>query len=184
MLYRLFPWDPTAKAEVIGGPRFNPRAQQGSGRHDNPALYGAIYVSRLPISPIAEWLARFRGQTVESSDLVRVDGRRLAVVGFADLAPDEAIELDEPRELAARGLRPSGVATYQRTVTQRLAADLYAEELSGFAWWSTLEASWSNMTLFAERSLSRLTIDRAPRPLTIDDPDLREAAKAVGVRIA
>ncbi len=184
MLYRLFPWDPAARVERIGGPRFNPRAQQGSGRHDNPALYGAIYVSRLPISAIAEWLAKFRGQTIESSDLDRVDGRRLAVVGFADLAPDETIELDEPRELAARGLHPSGVANHQRTATQRLAADLYAEELSGFGWWSTLEASWSNLTLFAERSLSRLTIDQAPRRLSIDDPDVREAADAIGVRIA
>ena len=183
MLYRLFPWHPTARSDAPGGPLFDPRAQQGIGRHDNPELYGAIYTSRSPISAVAEWLAAFRGKTLGAVDLVRRDGRRLAIVGLDDSVLARVVDLDDPVVLGSRGLRPSGVATHQRRATQRLAADLFAEGISGFGWWSTLEASWPNVTLFAERGLPALTIGDAPHALTLEDPVTLEAAGAVGVRL-
>jgi len=184
VLYRLFPWDPAANATSAGGALFNPRAQQGSGRHDNPGLYGAVYTARVQISAIAEWLAGFRGQRLAPADFARMDGRRWALVGLDDAAVTGIVDLDDPRELVARHLRPSGVATRTRSVTQEIAGTLFAEGFAGVGWWSTLEASWPNVTLFAERALHGLTIREGPREIGIHDPVVRAAAAAVGVILA
>jgi hypothetical protein len=181
VLYRLFPWSSTAAAGQPGGPLFNPRRQQGSGRHDRPELYGVLYLSRAATSAVAEWLAVFRGQSLTADDLQRTDRRQWALVSFDDSGLADLPDLDEPAEMSRRGLRPSGVATHRRPVTQQLAAQLFAEGTAGFAWWSTLEAAWSNVTLFAERAQSGLRVAEPPRALTIDDPLVGEAAAAVGV---
>jgi hypothetical protein len=184
MLHRLFPWDRGSAPTEPGGPLFNPRRQQGGGRHDRPDLYGAIYVSRAEVSAVAEWLAAFRGQQLTAEDFDRTDGRVLALVGFDDDELGDLADLDEPAELHRRRLRPSRVATHTRLVTQQLAGGLFEEGLAGFGWWSTLEASWPNVTLFAERTIARLRIGGEPRPLTIYDPVLAAAASAVGVQIS
>ncbi|MDQ3937340.1 MAG: hypothetical protein M3253_01525, partial [Chloroflexota bacterium] len=124
-LYRLFPWNPGSGDTESGGPLFNPRRQQGRGRHDQPDLYGALYLSRSEVSPLAEWLAAFRGQTMTADDLRRTDGRRWALATFDDAGLGGVVDLDEPAELGRRGLRPSGVATYQRQTTQALAVSLF-----------------------------------------------------------
>ena len=181
MLYRLFPWDPSADASASGGPLFNPRAQQGSGRHDNPHLYGALYVARVEASAVAEWLAGFRGQALGPDDFARTDGRRWALVGLDDAALGGIVDLDDPLELAARRLRPSRVATRTRSTTQQVAETLFAGGIPGFGWWSTLEASWPNVTLFAESALDALSVADGPRAIGIDDPVVRAAAAASGV---
>ena len=134
-------------------------------------------------SALAEWLAQFRGQMIDAADLERLDQRVLALCAFDSSSLNGVIELDVPRELARRRLRPSGVATHQRPVTQRVAADIFAEGVVGFAWWSTLEASWQNVTLFAERALPRLAVVDRPQPVSLEDPAVRDAAAAVGVRV-
>lgn len=184
MLHRLFPWDPAADASSPGGALFNPRAQQGSGRHDNPDLYGALYLSRIEVSAVAEWLAGFRGQTLMPDDFTRTDGRRWALVGLDGLALRGTVDLDDPLELAARQLRPSMVATCTRSTTQQVAGTLFAEGIPGFGWWSTLEASWPNVTLFAERALATHTVADSPREIGIDDPVVRAAAAAIGVTLS
>ena len=173
MLYRLFPWDPAAGASSLGGALFNPRAQQGSGRHDNPQLYGALYAARVEVSAVAEWLAGFRGQRLTAIDFRRGDGRRWAIVG-----------LDDPLELTKRRLRPSKVATRTRSTTQQVAETLFAEGIPGFGWWSTFEASWPNVTLFAERALDALKVADGPREIGIDDSVVRAAAAAIGVTVS
>ena len=183
MLYRLFPWDPAADAWSPGGALFNPRAQQGNGRHDNPELYGALYVTCVEVAALAEWLAGFRGQTLGPDDFARTDGRRWALVGLADAALRGMVDLDDPVELAARRMRPSRVATRSRSTTQEVASSLFAEGVPGFGWWSTLEASWPNVTLFAERALDALNVAEGPRETGIDDPVVRDAAAAIGVTL-
>ncbi|MBI2762227.1 MAG: RES domain-containing protein [Chloroflexi bacterium] len=183
MLYRLFPWDPSAAAASPGGPLFNPRLQQGSGRHDNPALYGALYTGRLEVSAVAEWLAGFRGQRLGPDDFGRTDGRRWALVGLDDGALRGLVDLDDPGELVLRHLRPSGVATRTRSSTREVAGALFAEGIPGFGWWSTLEASWPNVTLFAERVVNVIRVADGPREIGIEDPVVRAAAAAIGVTL-
>jgi len=182
VLYRVFPWLREASERDPGGAMFVPRSEQGFGRHDNPAWYGALYLSRAAVSSVAEVLRTFRRQRVETSDLVHEE----AILALAAFDPPTLtlVDLDDPAQLQRRGLRPSSVATGNRRVTRPVAADLFAEGHDGFEWWSTIEASWINITLFAERSIDRLVVEGEPEVLTTHHPAVIEAAEVVGVELA
>ena len=79
-------------------------------------------------------------------------------------------------------LRPSQVATRDRTVTQAQALALHDRhtEAAGLRWWSTFEAQWINVTLF-DRAASRLRV-REVRALTLEDPTVMQAADFFGLR--
>jgi hypothetical protein len=171
MLYRAFPLGDGADPEEQGGPLYVPRAFQGAGRHDSPDRFGVLYASRSPVSVVAEVVRALRLHRIARRDLVFED-RPLALAS-----------LDDPTELASRRLRPSTVATRKREVTQAQAVALYEQGHSAFAWWSTIEASWINVTLFADRAVPHLSMAGEPEPLTLDHPALMEAAEVVGVTI-
>lgn len=183
MLYRVFPHVPGRESLEEGGPLFVPRERQGTGRHDNPDHYGALYVSRSAESAVAERIQAFRGQTIGDDDLARRDGSRYALVSLDDTSLSGEVDLDDPSELVRRALRPSGVATRRREITRRMALSVYEEGVPGFAWWSTLEAAWANVTLFAERVSGRLSIQDDPLPLSVDHPAVRAAADLLGIRL-
>ena len=133
-----------------------PRALQGQGRHDAPDLYGAVYLSESPLSALCEQLARFRGRRLRPEMLQR-GGSPLALSRWEIATGAELIDLDAPAVLVANGLRPSEVATRRRAQTQAQARALYAAHphAAGLRWWSTLEASWINLTLFDVRASAR-----------------------------
>ncbi len=181
MLYRVFPFRPGTGPADEGGPLFVPRVRQGSGRHDNPDQYGALYVSREPESAVAERIQGFRGQMLAGADLRRTDGSRYALADLDDGDLPPPVDLDDPAELVSRELRPSMVATGHRPATRALAASLFQKGITGFSWWSTLEASWANATLFSERSVPHLRLLGEPEPLSLGHPALRIAADRLGV---
>lgn len=180
MLYRLFPSLPGAEPTERGGPLFAPRMDQGGGRHDNPDAYGALYLSRVPSASVAELLIVLRTQEVLPQHLT-ADGFPYAIASIDDTALTDMVDLDDPENLVARNLRPSGIATRDRDRTQPLALALYQEGVDGFEWWSTIESSWINVTLFADRAVDRISLTGPPEPLTLDSPWVREAAEAIGV---
>jgi len=158
-----------------------PRVQQGHGRHDRPDLYGCLYVSEDPVSAIAEPMAAFRGAGPLTASMLTHLGRPLAL---AELELDDeaaTVDLDDPKVLVAERLRPSRVATRTRAVTQELAADLYRahQDAVGLRWWSTLESSWINWTLF-DRAADALSLTEIAE-LRIDDQSVREAAAFLGL---
>jgi hypothetical protein len=182
ILWRLLPWQADAQPTAPGGSLWFPRELQGAGRHDNPDRYGCLYASEAPLSAVAEALAPFRGTgTLSAAMLIRA-GLPLAL---ARLDLDEhcnVIDLDDPRVLTHVRLRPSEVATNTRAVTQAYAARIFNECLDavGLRWWSTLEASLANLTLY----------DRAAEHLTLTDvtplaghPALGEAAEMLGLAV-
>jgi hypothetical protein len=181
ILWRVLPWDPSARPANPGGALWFPRPFQGTGRHDSPARYGCLYVTESAASAIAEALAPFRGTGDLRPELLARMGRPLAVAEL-ELGGDGAlIDLDDPAVLAAERLRPSQVATTRRALTQEYAARLFDShpDAPGLRWWSTLEASWINVTLF-DRAVPELTV-RAVRPLAASDEDVREAARFLGL---
>jgi hypothetical protein len=183
VLYRVFPRLAGAGPTDPGGALHVPRFDQGSGRHDYPDTYGVLYLSRLPVAPVAEHLRALRVRTITDRHLLRESGRlSLAIVDDTTLT--DLLDLDDPRNLVAWELRPSRVATRDRDVTQPLAVSIYREGVAGFEWWSTIEASWINVTLFEDRVTDRLSLMGEPEPLTLDHPAVREAAEAVGVLLA
>lgn len=180
-LWRTLPFDRRAAADEAGGALWFPRGQQGYGRHDNPDLYGCLYAAEEAVSAVAESLAAFRGTGRLTAPMLTHLGRPLALAELE--LSDEAVvvDLDDPNVLAAERLRPSGVATRARGVTQRLAADLYRAHADAVAlrWWSTLEASWINRTLF-DRAAPALAVAGIAE-LRLDDAVVRDAAALLGL---
>jgi hypothetical protein len=182
ILYRCFAWDERAQSAEQDGPLWFPRIFQGDGRHDNPELFGCLYLSESALSPLVEQLARFRGQRLTPALLLR----RTLPLALAELElPDasELIDLDDPAVLRRHELRPSLVATRRRDITQALARRLHkaVRGAAGLRWWSTYEALWPNVTLF-DRAASALRV-RAVRALSIDDALVIEAADFFALRI-
>ncbi|HWX44847.1 MAG TPA: RES domain-containing protein [Solirubrobacteraceae bacterium] len=91
------------------------------------------------------------------------------------------VDLDDPRVLEANGLRPSGVATRARTVTQAYAGRLFEEYPAGLGlrWWSTLEASLINVTIF-DRAAPHLAV-AGIEALTLEHPAVLGAADLLGL---
>lgn len=133
------------------------------------------------MSSICEQLARFRGRVLRREMLVR-RGYPLAIVRYRIPHDVRLIDLDDPQTLKREVLRPSQVATRDRPVTQQTAARLYTDHpnAAGLRWWSTLEASWINVTLFAERVMGVVNANQ-PRPLTTEEPDVQAAARLLGL---
>ena len=179
-LYRCFAWNDRASETGEDGPLWFPRPWQGEGRHDNPDVYGCLYLSEQAASTVVEQLARFRGGRLTPS-LLRRRGLALALAEIELADPARLIDLDDPVRLQRARLRPSRVATRQRTITQPQARTLYERHRSaaGFRWWSTFEALWLNVTLF-DRAASRIRLT-AMRALTVDDREVRDAAEFLGL---
>jgi hypothetical protein len=178
ILWRCFAWDGEAAPGEPGAPDWFPRALQGSGRHDNPDVYGCLYVTDREASGIVEQLARFRGNRMLPSFLVR---RGLALA-LAQLELGDAVtvvDLDDPSELARRRLRPSRVATRQRELTQPQALAAYADGADALSWWSSHESLWTNVTVFDRAAPSLRVTD--VRVITFGDAALAEAAEFLGM---
>lgn len=181
ILYRSFAWNDHAKHQEPDGPLWFPRVFQGEGRHDNPDLYGCLYLSDRPLASLVEQLARFRGQRLLPS-LLKRRGLPLALAELELDDPVTLVDLDDPAVLRRERLRPSLVATRRRDTTQPQARVLYERhpDVAGLRWWSTYESLWMNVTLF-ERAATRLHV-RSVRALGIEDPAVVEAADFFGLR--
>ena len=182
ILYRCFAWNDGASSAGPDGPLWFPRPFQGEGRHDNPDLYGCLYLADRPLSCLVEQLARFRGQRL-SPGLLRRRGLPLALAELELDPSSEVIDLDDPGVLRHERLRPSLVATRHRTTTQPQARALYErhDDSAGLRWWSIHESSWANVTVF-DRARKQLRV-RSIRPLTVHDPAVAEAADFFGLRL-
>jgi hypothetical protein len=183
ILHRCLAWNERAAPDAADGALWFPRPYQGEGRHDNPAAYGCLYLSEQPLSCVVEQLARFRGQKLLPSLLVR-RGLPLALAEL-ELAQDaKLLDLDDPSVLRRERLRPSRVATRAREVTQPQARALYDghPDAAGLRWWSTFESQWLNVTVF-DRAAAALRLLSA-RTLTVEDEEVASAADVLGLRPA
>jgi hypothetical protein len=179
ILYRCFAWNERARPDQPDSPLWFPRVFQGDGRHDNPDVYGCLYLTDREASGVVEQLARFRGQRLIEQMLVR---RGLPLALAATELPDDAelVDLDDPVVLRRRRLRPSVVATRDRSITQPQALAAYRDtDAAGLRWWSIFESLWANSTLF-DRAARRLRLQDV-RPLTLDDGAVVEAADYLGL---
>jgi RES domain-containing protein len=183
ILFRCLAWDKAASPRARGGPLWFPRMLQGNGRHDNPEVYGCLYVSVEPVSAVAEQIRRLVGTSLEAADLVR-RGLPLALAAIDFDQSGELVDLDDPAVLVGEGLRPSRVATNDRSVTQAGAAEIHSRnpDAAGLRWWSTIEALWPNVTLFdrAEKLLDVADV----HPLELGDGIVVEAADYLGIPIS
>jgi RES domain-containing protein len=183
ILYRCLAWNERAAPDKPDGALWFPRVYQGEGRHDNPDVYGCLYLSEAPLSCVVEQLARFRGQRLSPSLLLR----RGLPLGLAELElrdGAELVDLDEPTVLRRERLRPSRVATRQREITRPQARALHERhpDAAGLRWWSTFESLWANVTLF-DRAAPGLRL-ASVRALDLADEEILSAADVLGLRLA
>jgi hypothetical protein len=66
----------------------------------------------------------------------------------------------------------------QTAAPRAVAARVFAAGASGISWWSTLDSAWTNVTLFAERTieLGMLQLLGEPEQLSLRHPALVAAA--------
>jgi len=180
--FRVFDWDTRSKGAKFGGPFYIPRSRQGAGRHDLPQQDGVFYVSTDPISAVAEAIQMYRNQTLNDIDF-RIEDKRVQALAHFRSARLRLVDLTDSNELARRQIRPATVATHDRLVTQRLALSIFEEGADGFLWWSTLEARWTNATLFQSRLRKKMHLAPPVLPLSIQLPELRFAAQFLKIRL-
>jgi hypothetical protein len=183
ILHRCLAWNERAAPEAPDGALWFPRPYQGEGRHDNPAVYGCLYLSEQPLSCVVEPLGRFRGQRLTPALLLR-RGLPLALAELELPEDAQLVDLDEPAVLRRERLRPSRVATRQRAVTQPQALALHEKHpaAAGLRWWSTFESQWLNVTLFDRAAASLRLV--SVRALEVADDEIAAAAEALGLRVA
>jgi hypothetical protein len=183
ILHRCLAWNERAAPDAQDSALWFPRPYQGEGRHDNPAVYGCLYLSEQPLSCVVEQLARFRGQRLSAALLLR-RGLPLALAELELPDDSQLVDLDDPVVLRRERLRPSRVATRERGITQPEALALHEKhgEAAGLRWWSTFESQWLNVTLF-DRASSALRLVSV-RALEVDDEAVAAAADVLGLRLA
>jgi hypothetical protein len=179
--YRVFPFNPQSQKFQPGHAFHISRAKQGQGRFDIPELDGVMYCSRNPVSAIAEFIQFFRGQTITASHFERPDGLIIALAEFQYPDSKKLIDLDDPTTLAKLNIHPSQFLTHDRYKTKEVSKGIFRKMVYGFMWPSTLEASWTNACLFESRVRKKLSLNQPVRALSLDMPELREAAKILGV---
>ena len=173
--------DLAARDDESGGILWFPRRLQGAGRHDNPDLYGCLYVATDPVGAIAETLAPFRGSGRLDPSMLRRAGRSLYLGKLVLADGAGVVDLDDPEVLAREELRPSKVATRIRSSTQRQAARLYRSHSEAVAlrWWSTIESTLLNLTVF-DRGAPMLGVEDR-RELSLKDSAVAAAAELLGL---
>ena len=181
ILYRCFAWNDRARPAEPDGALWYPRVFQGEGRHDNPDVYGCLYVADRALSCVVEQLARFRSQRLTGA-LLRRRGLPLALAELELAERAEVVDLDDPVVLRRERLRPSLVATRDRGTTQSQARALYEihRKAAGLRWWSIHESQWANLTVF-DRAARMLRVESV-RALATDDPEVVAAAEFFGMR--
>ena len=183
ILYRCFAWKEGGDAAAPDGPLWFPRPFQGDGRHDNPDVYGCLYLSDRAVCCIVEQLAAFRGQRL-IAPMLRRRGLPLALARLELDDDRELVDLDEPAVLRREKLRPSLVATRLRSITQPQAHALFTRHPNAAAirWWSVWEATWANVTVFDRAARALRLVDVTA--LTLDHAGVVDAAEFFGLRVA
>lgn len=183
-LWRVFPWDPEAESGRPFSPNYV-RPAQGQGRFDLPgAPSGVFYLAETPEHAVAELIQYYRGRRITANHL-RVAGHLLALVSvrFPDAARSGIIDLCDPEVLVRLGIRPDQLASRDRHVTQRIAAEIHANGHTGLRWWSALADDWHTVVIFRDRIRRSRARYGTPEPLTLEHAAVRNAAAALGIPI-
>jgi len=174
MPWRVFPWDPAAKA----GEPFSPsyvHPNQGSGRFDVSRKL-VVYLAETAVHAVAEKLQRFRGQKIDRKDLIE-SGHQLALVECR-LEKIKLADLCDPAVLVKHAIAPDVLASREITKTQAVAAALHAAGFAGLRWWSALSGDWHTIVVFE----GAIVYDE-PEQLAVGHAVVQEAATTLGFRL-
>jgi hypothetical protein len=179
LIYRVFPWLTTARRGEPGHPLYV-HPDQGAGRWDNPDLYAAFYCAAEAEAAVGESFAHIATWSAAMLTFPLIPGaeRALGIYHF-DEESHPLLDLDDPRALLDRGLRPTDVVIRNRPATQRVAREVYEEgDWAGISWWSLHRPQWTLFALFGESDVEeREVVDLRHHPATLEAA--RRLAKAL-----
>lgn len=179
LLYRVFPYDPSAPTGTSGHASFLYRPQ-GAGRWDNNHLYGAWYLAASPAGAIGETFGNV-GLWSDAMFIHPATGLRRALATFS--VPDNLslVDFDDPAALSRWSMRPTQVVTRNPSYTQGKAAEIFQDQRGdgspawhGLRWWSFWQPTWVNTVLFdapdrrAPLTLTRVTALSMASPAVVD----------------
>ena len=178
-LFRVFPSVPTAATGEPGSPLYVP--PPGAGRLDNPDLFSTLYLADSAAGAIAEAFGRFPEWTAAMlHGPSALPGSARALAAYHLPGENRLCDLDDPRQLLALGLRPSGVVSRDYTKTRAWARRIFEQrDWSGVRWWSYYDPRWFSIGLW---TTDPLTV-RHVEPLHLKHPAMLEAARIIARRI-
>ena len=182
--WRVFPWDP---GRPEGAPFSASHVPQttGRGRFDLPvACSPVLYLAETPAHAVAVALQPWRNRPLRPAHLHRA-GLPLALVDvrLGEGAAAGIADLCDPATLRRRRIRPDRIASRHRRRTQPVAASIWDSGYIGLRWWSSFWGDWHGVVLFTARAEGSLLFGE-PREIGRDSEALREAAAALGMRLA
>ena len=175
-LYRVFPYDSSARTSEPGGPMFAPRS--GLGRIGNPDVYHELYLSTTAAGAISEAFGR-----LDTWRPVLFAGRDRPYALAAFSCPDRSsiCDLDSAARLLTYDLAPSAVVTRDRRISQTWSKRIYkTRRWIGIAWWSRYESRWQSMGLWSKKGLQ---LKGTPETLSVRHPAVAEAAALLPRRL-
>lgn len=183
--WRVLPWDPAAAAGAAYTPHYRPPPGSQTGGRFDIGTAPVLYLASEPEHGIAEVLQRFRGKRLRDEHLLRPDRsdptlfHRLAVVEarIGEAVETRLLDLDSAAALDSLGLRPSQLASHERSTTQKVARRIHDDpaRYSGFEWWSALTGAWRSTVLFLDRVPDAGISYGAPDHLHLDHPAVAAA---------
>jgi hypothetical protein len=129
IVYRVFPYDAKARPGTPGHPMYLHRPQ-GRGRLDNPTVYDTWYVALSPECAVGEVFGDLSSWSAEMFTVPYLPGGRRALGLYEVDAGIPILDLDDPKVLVERGLRPTQVVSRNRSVSQGWALSIFHETKS------------------------------------------------------
>lgn len=148
-VYRVFPHLASAPIGTAGHPKYVHPAQ-GAGRWDNPDQYLAFYVATTAEGAIGETFAHLSTWGADMLEFPALPGARRALGIYQfDEEKYPILDLDDPKELIGRSIRPSEVVMRTRPHSQKIARKVWDEKSwAGIGWWSMHRPQWQLRVLF------------------------------------
>ncbi|CAN5284139.1 hypothetical protein BH20GEM2_BH20GEM2_20520 [soil metagenome] len=142
-----------------------------------------LYLAETPAHALAEKVQDLRNQTLNEDDLSE-GGHRYALLQVSLDAATAAkiVDLCDPVTIDRLEIGPDRVAARDRSTTQEIARTLHVQGFVGLRWWSVFFGEWHNVVLFRDRLGTALDLG-VPQQVELGDPELTEAARALGIRI-
>jgi len=180
LVHRIFPYLPSAPVGELGHPLYEHHPQR-SGRLDHPDYY-VWYLTAQPQAAVGEVFGNLASWESSMFDAPQVPGARRAL-GVYRLPDDlQVLDLDDPTELAQRGLRPTQIVVRNLAVTQAWAHRIWNERdphdptsrrWQAVQWWSYHRPFWTVLGSWQRPELDHV------EDLDLDHAAVRDAAEAL-----
>ena len=180
LLYRVFPYLSTAKVSQAGHPLYEHTPQRG-GRVDHPEYY-VWYLARSPEAACGQAFGDLHTWDPSMFVVPFLEGGTRTLATYR--LPNELrlLDLDDPKKLLERRLRPTQIVVRNLAVTQAwgYAAwsesdphDANARRWDAISWWSYHHPGWPVVASWLRPELVELD------KLSLEHPAVAEAAKTL-----